>query len=69
LVTFKDDLYHGVADIYSDTHKDGLERVTKVLSQAASVLPSGVLGRHARVPVKQGVCHHFANEGRLPWKR
>jgi hypothetical protein len=69
LKTFKDELYHGVADIYGDEHKDGLERVTKVLAQAASVLPSGVLGRHARVPVKQGVCHHFANEGRLVWKR
>jgi hypothetical protein len=69
LVTFKDELYHGVSDIYADTHKDGLDRVTKVLAQAATVLPSGVLGRHARVPVEQGACHHFANEGRLPWKR
>jgi C-terminal domain 6 of the ABC-three component (ABC-3C) systems len=69
LVTFKEELYHGVADIFADNHKDGLERVTKVLAQAASVLPSGVLGRHARVQVKQGTCHHFANEGRWAWKR
>jgi hypothetical protein len=69
LVTFKNDLYHGVVDIYSDTHKDGLERMIRVLSQAAGVQPAGILGRHARVPVKQGVCHHFANEGRLPWRR
>jgi hypothetical protein len=69
LLTFKEELYHGVVDVYTDTHKDGLERVTRVLAQAASVLPSGVLGRHARIPVKQGACHHFANEGRMPWKR
>jgi hypothetical protein len=69
LAAFKDEVYHGVADIYADVHRDGLDRVTKVLAQAASVQPSGVLGRHARVPVKQGTCHHFANEGKLPWKR
>lgn len=67
-MAFKEELYHGIADVYSDTHRDGLDRVIKVLTQAANVSPSGVLGRHARVPVKQGTCHHFANEGRLPWK-
>lgn len=69
LVAFKNDIYHGVVDVYSDGHKDGLERVIKVMGQAANVQPSGVLGKHARVPVKQGTCHHFANEGRMPWRR
>jgi hypothetical protein len=68
LVRFKDDVYHGVIDVYTDDHKDGIERLNKVLSQAATIQPSGVLGTHARVPVKQGTCHHFANDGRLPWK-
>jgi hypothetical protein len=69
LKAFKEEIYHGVVDIFTDVHRDGLDRVTKVLAQAASVQPSGVLGRHARIPVKQGTCHHFANEGKLPWKR
>jgi hypothetical protein len=69
LATFKDDLYHGVADTYLDQHQDGLARALKVLTQAAQVSPSGVLGLYAKVPVKQGTCHHFANEGRLPWTR
>lgn len=68
LVTFKDDLYHGVADTYRDQHADGLARALKVLTQASQVSPAGVLGRYAKVPVKQGTCHQFANEGRLPWK-
>jgi hypothetical protein len=69
LVTFKDDLYHGVADTYLDEHPDGLARVLKVLTHASVVAPSGVLGRYAKPPVKQGTCHQFANEGRLPWKK
>ncbi|MEI8703295.1 hypothetical protein LRP31_34285 (plasmid) [Mesorhizobium mediterraneum] len=68
LSTFKDEVYHGVSDVYTESNGGGLERVTRVLSQAATIQASGVLGRHARVQVKQGTCHHFANEGRLPWK-
>jgi hypothetical protein len=68
LVNFRKDVYHGVADIYRDDHRDGLERVSKVLGQAAVISASGVLGKHAGTAVKQGTCHHFANEGLMPWK-
>lgn len=66
LVTFKNDLYHGIVDTHRDQHADGLSRVLKVLAQASQVSPAGILGHYARVPVKQGTCHQFANEGRLP---
>ena len=66
---FKDEVYHGVVDVYGELHPDGLARVGRVMTQAASVSVSGVLGRHASPQVKQGTCHHFANQGRLPWKR
>ncbi|WP_085968860.1 ABC-three component system protein [Bradyrhizobium yuanmingense] len=69
LVAFKDDLYHGVVDTHRDRHSDGLARVLRVLAQASQVSPAGVLGRYAKVPVKQGTCHQFANEGRLPWRK
>lgn len=69
LVDFNDDIYHGVVDVYLDEHRDGVEKMTRVLGQAASVQPKGVLGKHAGSSVKQGTCHHFANEGRMPWKR
>jgi hypothetical protein len=67
LATFKDDLYHGVTDTYRDQHPDGLARALRVLTQAGQVSCQGILGRYARVPVKQGTCHQFATEGRLPW--
>ena len=60
------DMLHGVID----THRaDSLARVDAVMIQAANVHPSGALAKYARVPVKQGICHHFANEGQLRWRK
>jgi hypothetical protein len=69
LDTFVDEIYYGVIDTHRRAHADTLTRIDEVMAQAANVRPSGILARYARVPVRQGVCHHFANEGRLPWKR
>lgn len=69
LPTFKDEIYHGVVEIHGDVHADGITRLRKVMQQAAVLQPSGVLGKHAGPQVKQGTCHQFANEGRLPWHR
>jgi len=63
------DMYHGVADVHGAKHSDSLARVDAVMSQAANVQPSGALAKYARVPVKQGICHHFANEGQLRWQK
>jgi hypothetical protein len=63
------DMLHGVADVHRGTYLDALARVDAVMAQAATVHPSGVLSRYARVPVKQGICHHFANDGRLKWRK
>ncbi len=69
LDAFQDDVFNGVIDTHRDNHRDTLTRVDQVMSQAARVAPSGVLARYGRVTVKQGICHHFVNEGRLKWKR
>ncbi|CAJ5450671.1 Uncharacterised protein [Burkholderia pseudomallei] len=69
LPTFKDEIYHGVVEVHGDAYSDGLARLSKVMQQAAILQPSGVLGKHAGPQVKQGTCHQFANEGRLPWHR
>jgi hypothetical protein len=58
---------HGIAETVSADHPDSLGRVDAVMTQAAVISPSGALARHARVAVKQGICHHFANEGTLTW--
>ena len=39
------------------------------MTQASVVYPSGALAKHAHVPVRQGICHHFANEGLLKWRK
>lgn len=69
LITFKDEVYHGVVEIHADDHVNGLARLSQVMRQAAILQTSGILGKHAGPQVKQGTCHQFANEGRLPWHR
>ncbi|MBN9489824.1 MAG: hypothetical protein J0H44_21515 [Alphaproteobacteria bacterium] len=66
LVTFENDVYHGVIDVHRDRHETLLRRVDAVMRHA-SILPASLIGRTVRIPVKQGICHHLANEGRLKW--
>ncbi len=66
---FEEDVYHGVIETCNASHLDRLACVDSVMKQAANTIVSGTLARHARTPVKQGVCHHFANENRLRWRR
>lgn len=63
----RDEIYHGVIDKHGEAHIDALGRVDAVMSQAAIVQPAGPLARHARVPVKQGICHHLVNDKRMAW--
>lgn len=69
LVTFKDEIYHGVVDTHGEDYPNRLARLTQVMKAAAFLQPSGILGKHAGPQIKQGTCHQFANEGRLPWDR
>ena len=63
------DIRHGIAETHAVDHADSLRRHDAVMIQASVVSPSGALARHARVPVRQGICHHFANEGTLKWRK
>ncbi|MBZ4370223.1 ABC-three component system protein [Corallococcus sp. AS-1-6] len=65
----EDDIFHGVIDTHGSVHSTTLKRVEAVMTQAANVQPSGPLAKYARVPIKQGYCHHFANEERLKWNK
>lgn len=72
LDAFENEIFHGVVDICAGQHGNALTRHDSVMAQAASVSPSGPLALHARVPVKQGICHHLANDHsnpRLRWKQ
>jgi hypothetical protein len=66
LDTFRQDIYHGVIDVHRQSHPSKLERLNAVMRHA-STLPAGLVGRVVRVPVKQGMCHHLANEGLMKW--
>jgi hypothetical protein len=67
LERLENEIYHGVVDTWEAEHIDPLHCVEAVMSQAANVSLSGPLAIHTQVPVKQGVCHHFANEDRIRW--
>lgn len=69
LPTLESDIENGIFDVHHRLHNDTLERINAVMAQAAAVELSGPLRPHARVSVKQGVCHRFANDGRLRWKK
>jgi hypothetical protein len=69
LENLESDIFHGVIDTCETNHTDALERINAVMGQAAQLSPSGPLAQHARIPVKQGICHHFANEGKVKWKK
>jgi len=70
LNSLESDIFHGVVDTCRcGGYNSKLKCVDAVMMQASSVSPSGILAKHARVTVKQGICHHFANEDRLKWSR
>jgi hypothetical protein len=63
---FQNDVYYRVIEVYGETHPSRLHRVDAVMKHAGQTQVA-LLGRLTRIPVRQGICHHFANEGRLRW--
>lgn len=66
---FEKEVYHGIFETYQKKHEDSLEKVNAVMTQAANVVTTGPVAQYAKVPVKQGVCHHFVNEKKIKWKK
>jgi hypothetical protein len=66
---FEADIHSGVRDVCESKHTDALECVNAVMTQAANIQTVGPLAMHTRTMVKQGICHHFANEGSLKWHK
>lgn len=62
------EILHGIYETHTAKHDDMLSRVNAVMSQAGVTQPAGPLAKYARTPVKQGICHHFINEGQMTWK-
>jgi hypothetical protein len=66
---FRKDVQFGVVDRWNASAADTLARVETVMELAGTVMPAGPLAKYAHVPVKQGMCHHFANDGEMSWKK
>jgi hypothetical protein len=65
-----DDVHTTVVDRYHAMEYEAFyKRLTELMTIAAGASIAGPLGRHNRVTtsVKQGVCHHLANIGKMPW--
>lgn len=66
---FRRDLHFGVIDRWNSPAIDTLARVETVMDHAGTIMPAGPLAKYAHIPVKQGMCHHFVNDGELSWKK
>lgn len=64
---FRKDVHFGVVDRWKAPAADTLARVDAVMEHAGTVTCAGPLAKYAHVPVKQGICHHFVNDGDLSW--
>ena len=68
--SFREDVYHGVVDVYEEEHDSGLARVRATVGRAAMIDVSGnALARSAHTADKQGVCHQLSNDDVLTWVR
>lgn len=67
--SFRKDVHLGVVDRWNAPAADTLARVEAVMAHASTVTCAGPLAKYAHVPVKQGMCHHFVNDGELSWKK
>lgn len=69
LSQFDQDIYDGIIEDYREN--TGYKRLNAVMKSAGKLQVSGIFEKHKRAPisVKQGVCHHFVNKGRLKWAK
>lgn len=69
IARFRRDVHFGVVDKWNAAAADILARIEAVMDRAGAVTPAGPLAKYAHVPVKQGMCHHFVNDGEMTWKK
>lgn len=66
--TLQDEVFHGVVDVSTGAHADGLARVDAVTAAAQTLaLDAHPLGPSAFIRDRRGICHQLANEDRLKW--
>jgi len=65
---FEKEVFHGVIDKCYEPYHDTLEKINSIMTHAGIIQTTGCLAKHTPISVKQGVCHHFVNDGKLKWK-
>jgi len=68
LKAFEKEVFSGVFSTSIKKHDNAFECMCSVMEQAANISPSGKLSVHAQIDVRQGYCHHFANDDKLKWR-
>lgn len=64
----QEEIYQAVVDVCDTDHANGFNRMTAVVTQAASVSStSNPLSPTTNVQDRQGICHQLANDDRLQW--
>lgn len=64
----QEEIFQGVVDICENSHPNGYDRMTAVVTQAANVnSTSNPLTPATNVQDRQGICHQLANDDRLQW--
>jgi hypothetical protein len=66
---FRKDIEFGVVDRWNASAADTLARIEAVMETAGKITPAGPLAKYAHIAVKQGMCHHFVNDGEMSWKK
>lgn len=64
----EDDIYNGIFDVLYDNHHNSFSRMNKTLMHSASVEINGLLSQHINPKIKQGLCHHLANDNKIDWE-
>lgn len=65
---FQQQILDAVSPLLKKGHADGVERLADVLITAGVAEPANLLSRQAKIRMKQGVCHQWANADRLRWR-
>lgn len=66
---FVDEIYDAVEPVCAGHYPMSSQRLHGALAQAAVVKTTSILDTAAKPRVKQGACHHLANDDRLKWKK
>ena len=66
---FVEEVYDAVQPVCAREYPQSFERLNETMARAAIIETKSILEKQAKGRVKQGACHHLANEDRLKWKR